>query len=69
MYQTNGFHSVCAERNIVYAAGVTTLGESPHHLRLVATSFICAARSNDVLALLEMMLRVPRKRCCAYRHK
>ena len=37
-----------AEGNIIYANGVT--------------SFICAAwGGNDVLALLEMMLRVPRK--------
>jgi len=27
------FHSVCAKRNIVYGVAVTSLGESPHHLR------------------------------------
>ena len=29
-----------------------------------STSFICASSGNDVLASLEMMLRVPRKWCC-----
>ena len=59
-----GYNTVCAKRNIVYAAGVTSLGDSPHHLRLVATSFICAASGNDVLASLEMMLTFGQMMLC-----
>ena len=55
-----------------FAQSATSLGVSPHHLRLAATSFtrsatsfICAEQMrNDVLALLEMMLTFGQMMLC-----
>ena len=62
--------SVCAKRNIVYGEAVTSLGASPLHLRQrLNIVHLCRTGRQWCWAKAQMMLPVPRKWCCALRHK
>jgi hypothetical protein len=60
--KTEQFHSVCAQRNIIHGAAVSSLGAAHIICDWSQHRLFVPQGGNDVLALLETILRGARKR-------